>query len=271
MACRLTDLADDALLCTSEVVTNVVLHTSSERVGLAVICSRDSARVEVYDDNQQLPHLAFTNRTAQNGRGLLLVEALSTEWGAAPVGVGKKVWFVVSPRKSAVVDRSVDDILALWCDDLGADGGQHVAAPPRQVVVADLAAERFLKAKDHVEDLARELALAAMGPDEGKGIGAVPVGAHLQQLVSDLAHLRHSARSQAARAVLEGHPRFDLVLVVEPALLEVLEDYRATLEWAYSHCDEGAVLAGCLPEELRMVHRAYLDSVISQLRDEPGF
>ncbi|HET9060935.1 MAG TPA: ATP-binding protein [Acidimicrobiales bacterium] len=266
-ACHLSTLEDDALLCTSEVVTNVVLHTSSRRMGLTVICSRDSARVEVYDDSQQLPHVGVSSRTAQNGRGLLLVDALSADWGAAPSGYGKTVWFVVSPNRSPVHERTADDILDQWADDSMFAPATGAPVPTTQVVVANLATAAFLQAKDQVEDLARELVVAAVNPTvETITDGPERAGAHLQQLLSDLAGLRYSARAQAARAVAQGQANFDLVLQVEPALREVLEDYRATLEWAYHHCDAGAVLAACLPQELRAVHRAYLDSVISQLR-----
>jgi anti-sigma regulatory factor (Ser/Thr protein kinase) len=62
------------------------------------LCS-DSKRVivHVWDANRQLPVRQEVEPEAESGRGLLLVEALSAEWGAyQPEGCsGKVVWAVV--------------------------------------------------------------------------------------------------------------------------------------------------------------------------------
>ncbi|MFJ4619950.1 ATP-binding protein [Streptomyces sp. NPDC088812] len=91
-------LADTARTLVSEVVTNAVRHTSTPTIHLTTSVTGDGVRVAVYDDGP-LPDLAPPTPTAgdENGRGLLLVQALAQAWGAGPArdpgGPGKHIWF----------------------------------------------------------------------------------------------------------------------------------------------------------------------------------
>jgi PAS domain S-box-containing protein len=87
---------DDVLLCASELVSNVVLHT-----GLAgtVRLRRDGARarVEVIDkDEARLPAPREHARDSVTGRGLHLVGDVALAWGSAAVPGGKVVWFEIA-------------------------------------------------------------------------------------------------------------------------------------------------------------------------------
>ena len=85
---------DDLLLCVSEVVSNAVLHAGppvrivAERVGGGI-------RVEVTDCSAVMPVRGTPDAHSPTGRGLLLLEALSSEWGVAQAPPGKTVWFVI--------------------------------------------------------------------------------------------------------------------------------------------------------------------------------
>jgi anti-sigma regulatory factor (Ser/Thr protein kinase) len=75
-----------------ELVTNAVLHA---RTSLDVVARLDDhhIRVEVSDDDPRMPRLRKYGPTSSTGRGLHLVEALATLWGAEPFAGGKVVWF----------------------------------------------------------------------------------------------------------------------------------------------------------------------------------
>lgn len=81
------------VLLTSEVVTNAVLHARSEIV-LAVGCDDQRVRVEVTDSSRDKPVLRFPRPEDTSGRGLGLVDVLSSAWGVRyhPQD-GKSVWF----------------------------------------------------------------------------------------------------------------------------------------------------------------------------------
>jgi hypothetical protein len=97
------ELEDPALLLVSELVTNVVLHARTS--GEVVVALHPSAlRVEVHDQSDRLPVPKDHGLQAGTGRGLTLVAALSSAWGAEPTGVGKVVWFEL-----AAPTRPVDD------------------------------------------------------------------------------------------------------------------------------------------------------------------
>jgi anti-sigma regulatory factor (Ser/Thr protein kinase) len=83
---------DDLLLCVSEVVTNAVLHARS-RSTLRVQVDGGTVRVEVQDDDPTLPVRRDHAPHAPTGRGLRLLDELTTAWGAEAHGHGKVVWF----------------------------------------------------------------------------------------------------------------------------------------------------------------------------------
>jgi anti-sigma regulatory factor (Ser/Thr protein kinase) len=90
-----TSVIDDSALLVSELVTNAILHAHSAPV-VEVMRSDDTFRCIVRDDSAVMPRRRRYNVEAVTGRGLALVEALSTRWGSEPAGDGKCVWFEVS-------------------------------------------------------------------------------------------------------------------------------------------------------------------------------
>lgn len=85
---------DVAMLLTSEVVTNVVLHARTE-LELRVALRGDCLRVEVCDLDPTPPVLRDAGPHEPSGRGLGLLAAMSGRWGVTPSAAedGKAVWF----------------------------------------------------------------------------------------------------------------------------------------------------------------------------------
>ena len=63
---------------------------------LAIACSRGRLRVDVHDTSRSLPAVAEVPADAETGRGLLLVETLSDEWGFYRTPAGKAVYFTLA-------------------------------------------------------------------------------------------------------------------------------------------------------------------------------
>jgi hypothetical protein len=58
------------------------------------------------------------------GRGLQLVESLSSSWGVTPLEHGKRVWFEVDPAAQPVTGSADEQaLLAAWGDDWDAPAG----------------------------------------------------------------------------------------------------------------------------------------------------
>ncbi|MCW2715665.1 MAG: ATP-binding region ATPase domain protein [Frankiales bacterium] len=89
-----SECSDAAVLMTSELVTNAVLHGIGA-VRLTVDAGDDSLRVEVSDDERRRPELTGVDDEAEGGRGMFIVDALSSAWGVQDVPGGKVVWFEI--------------------------------------------------------------------------------------------------------------------------------------------------------------------------------
>jgi anti-sigma regulatory factor (Ser/Thr protein kinase) len=87
-----SDVVDTALLLTSELVTNAVIHGRSA-VQLEVRIDGSRLRVDVGDDNSRLPLQKSPDHGALDGRGLQIVDLLATRWGVYDEPLGKTVWF----------------------------------------------------------------------------------------------------------------------------------------------------------------------------------
>jgi anti-sigma regulatory factor (Ser/Thr protein kinase) len=87
-------LALSVRLVVSELVTNAVLHAGT---AFSVTVSRDGPRLrlEVRDAlPEPVGRPSSPPPTQPNGRGLAIVERLSTQWGVALDPAGKTVWAV---------------------------------------------------------------------------------------------------------------------------------------------------------------------------------
>jgi len=81
----------DILLVVDELVTNAELHTQSPE-SLAVRHRSGVVEIEVTDGDPALPVLRSTSTTRFDGRGMVLVAAVSTAWGVRLHDGGKSVW-----------------------------------------------------------------------------------------------------------------------------------------------------------------------------------
>jgi len=89
---------DDAVLLTSELVTNAVMHTSSRGPGgtvtVVVAEAVGGVRIEVADSGSELCAPVVRGEVySADGHGLLLVQNLSDQWGYLRDEDGTTVWF----------------------------------------------------------------------------------------------------------------------------------------------------------------------------------
>jgi hypothetical protein len=87
---------DIAVLLTSDLVTSMIMHGDGEAIMLAVRCSRGYLRVDVYDTSSSLPVAADEPARTETGRGLVLIAALSAEWGSFRTPAGEAAYFTLA-------------------------------------------------------------------------------------------------------------------------------------------------------------------------------
>ncbi len=217
---RLAD-ADVAELALTELVTNAALHAHTE-VEVTVCVSPDEVRVEVRDHSPELPVARHYGRTATTGRGMALVQSLTSSCGVTPLGSdGKVVWFVLSTGPAAA-EPTADALLDAWADaewDVeGWEDDWEVAGPPVEaaaapgevaVVLPAFPPTLWLAARQHHDALLRELVLHAAehpGVDGPLDLAAADLARTTVStaLLSEIARAQQDGRARPA--LPEGHP-----------------------------------------------------------------
>jgi anti-sigma regulatory factor (Ser/Thr protein kinase) len=92
----LGDFAEDVETVTSELVSNAIAHASAQAFDLELLrLDGSGALLVVVTDPCPLPPVKHHSAaSAEHGRGLLVVEALSTCWGWTPHDHGKAVFAI---------------------------------------------------------------------------------------------------------------------------------------------------------------------------------
>lgn len=262
----LVDIVEQVKLCTSELVTNAVLHARTELVvlvratgNLMNVSVRDSSPVPLSVGSFEAGEsLASGDEAHITGRGWVLVSAVANGCGVIEHDVGKTVWFEL---RSGVSPEGPPSALPT-----GAAPTRIEEAPPdwKTIRMVDVPARLMVASEQQLSDLVREAQLAVAGPAP-----ALPGGRRttaLMQAISDrYAGQRGMGWSRAVQALSEGR---DLITFEVPVPPEIGEDARVFLgliEDAEELCRQGRLLVMPAPEELRFFRRWAVDEVLRQL------
>lgn len=95
----LADLVADAQLIVTELVTNAYQHApGSDSFELEILGDVNRIRIALADGSAVRPVIAELDETRPGGRGMRIVAALATEWGAEDHHGGKRVWVELTVR-----------------------------------------------------------------------------------------------------------------------------------------------------------------------------
>lgn len=90
IARRAAPCGEDMALVVTELVSNAVRHAGGD-ILLVIEDTGSARRVEVWDTSSIPPRMRADPPDAESGRGLLLVDSLSTTWGWS-AGHGAQPW-----------------------------------------------------------------------------------------------------------------------------------------------------------------------------------
>jgi serine phosphatase RsbU (regulator of sigma subunit)/anti-sigma regulatory factor (Ser/Thr protein kinase) len=176
------DEVDDAMLLTSELVTNAIVHAGTE---VEVVCEslRGQVRVEVHDRHRARKIPIPGDQVS--GRGLLFPETLATSWGVTYGQSDKQVWFTLpgtSGEKQAPPPPSYEEIVSMprpsrpTVDQLAhrtAQAAQDtLGADCVYVLLAEDDAELVLRATSGVRPEGAALEMGLEGAVGGRGVYA---------------------------------------------------------------------------------------------------
>jgi anti-sigma regulatory factor (Ser/Thr protein kinase) len=102
-------IVETAVLLTSELITNAIMHTNHGPLTLDVGNNGIRIRISVGDTSSELPSVAPLNEETEHGRGLWLVQILADHWGAQRHhSSGKSVWFELAADQTGSSYPSVE-------------------------------------------------------------------------------------------------------------------------------------------------------------------
>ncbi|WP_159670409.1 SpoIIE family protein phosphatase [Streptomyces mexicanus] len=110
------DIVDDAVVLTSELVTNAVVHAGTAADVLCLRCD-DGVRIEVSDryPEREVPvqsaPVSMGSPDREGGRGLQLCAALAGRWGVEYTPTHKTVWFQLDLPERPVGTRAAGPVL----------------------------------------------------------------------------------------------------------------------------------------------------------------
>ncbi|MGH9263421.1 MAG: SpoIIE family protein phosphatase [Acidimicrobiales bacterium] len=260
----LAELADDAALVVSELVTNALLHGGG-CTGVATVPIDGGVRIEVRDGSSLPPMLGRPSDESLTGRGLRLVASVSARWGAdTERGGGKVVWAEVTTEARAAPTGDPDDLLTMWADDwdLADDGVRRF-----HLELGDVPTDLLLAAKSHVDNVVREFTLAAAGARAGQTADVPP---HLRQLlgavVDRFAEARLAIKRQALAAAERGDERTMLTLDLPASAADAAEEYARALDEVDSYSRAQRLLTIETPPQHRVFRHWYIHELVRQLR-----
>nr|WP_277752858.1 SpoIIE family protein phosphatase [Thermomonospora catenispora] len=159
----LTQVADDALLATSELATNAVTYAGTE---FEVRCTLEDGgvRIEVLD-RHPARHIAMPEIEATSGRGLPSVDRLASSWGITYNGLTKGVWFRLDRPGARTGERPAAPALSV--PSLAIDDTAGLSLPSDRVLDLRPGEESLDGAVETVRDMLSADGVAVLLTDRG--------------------------------------------------------------------------------------------------------
>jgi anti-sigma regulatory factor (Ser/Thr protein kinase) len=266
------DLAENCALAASELLTNAVIHARTE-LTLRVVASLAEVRVEVEDRSPVLPDWTPVSTTAISGRGLSLVRALAEAWGTTPLPEGKRVWFRLRHVVEVAEPASPDDLLDLWATQDTGDTGEPddvEEGADVEVVLLDADPRLILRARDHSDDLIRELTLLLLNSEarvtsHSDPAGVIRLARRLDAVAEEFISARRQIRDGALRAVAADHARATIRLHLKRSARDAAHRYLTALIEADQLCQRGRMLLEPADPAILAERAWYLGQIIRQL------
>lgn len=257
------DLIDDAAVVVTELVANAVMHARTE-ITVSVDAWGVGIRLRVADASDKLPRWTPARPTATSGRGLLLVQRLSSTWGVEPLAdSGKVVWAQIDHPAAATAQDADGDLLDLW----GAEPWPSHHLPDAGIEVAvDIDVQAMLDSRAHTDDLVRELQLTLLDSTSESRPGVFALAGQLQRANEDFHEPRRQMYNQTVSAARHHNVRTTLHLLLHDTDADAATRWLAALDQADALTASGMLLMPPFPPEMSAFRRRYIEAIVDQLR-----
>lgn len=274
-------VAADAQLTVSELVTNAILHAGTP-VGLTICRLGRGVRIEVSDGSDYIPVVGAPNpddllaNRSMTGRGLALVASAADRWGADPLaGGGKMVWAelgtgqrrVASARPPAYPPMPPAPQLAPFERAAGLTTASAVTGGGRKVHLIGVPVRLLIESNRQLADLHRELQVMAMdhsGPDEFEQLVA-----RNHELAALVDRWAENDRGLGEAALARGAKRMDFDVEVPPDIESGMDRFVAWVRTVSSAMMRPHLLTMPPSPEIAAYRDWYRDEIMSQLAGQP--
>lgn len=236
-------LRETAALLLSEVVTNSLLHSGSP-IEITTRLEPGVLRVEVFDESDELPMRKNYAVDATTGRGLQLVEELSSSWGSERTSGGKFVWFELDlsdPYQQS--DTTTEKSETEHREPRTPDGDEEL----RRFVIRSLPVALLSGAAEQYEGLLREFRFIV----ESRTSEDHDVPARLLELIDSLnasfSGFSVGQQDEIRQASAQGVPAIDLEYHLPARVGEACRQLDRLLDEADTYCQEGEHLLTTAP------------------------
>jgi hypothetical protein len=266
----LEDLVDVAVLLTSELIANVVVHTGSAP-GLRLDRDGPRVRVGVLDASPVPPRHRRHSARAATGRGLDLVADLSDDWGWSPFGDGKEVWFLVGggPRAEQPQADGSEPEPRRSAFPLGrygpAGGGPEATDPTVTVCLLGVPVRVLAASREHHDGLMREFRLLAMSGATDRAEVPAQLAALTRELGVRFAAARTRPDADFDRAFGRGLDTVDLEYPVSPAVVDGARQLQVLMDQADELCRAGLLMTLPRTPVVRRFGQWYIDEILRQV------
>ena len=260
LARGLSDGLDDATLVAAELLANARQHGYAPVV-VSVSGSAGRVRISVRDASARTPLRPNSSTSNMTGRGIRLVEILSTRWGVSVDGGGKVVW---AEFGATGVDDALEAVVPSAETSTVKSGAPIETEPRFSVVLGDVPTDLLIDAKAHMDNVARELSLAEA---TSSSPSAERFGTLIQTVVHSFGEARDAIKRQAMAAHRRGDQRTSLTLHLPLSAASAGEAYLAALDEADAYSRAARLLTLETPPDHKLFRRWYVDAVVRQLRD----
>ena len=261
------EILDDVRLLVTELVTNAVFHAGPP-VKLRIARLPESVRIEVEDSGRGMPVRAHYSDQQMTGRGLSLVSALSSAWGANPSGRGGKiVWAEVSEAidEAAPIEPVIEPANPGAGAPIGYPG-THADEQLYEIRLGAVPTDLLLAAKRHIDNVVRELTLAK-AEESASGVSLPePMSELVRAVIHDFADARTEIKLQALAAAAHNEPLTELVLLLPVSAAEAGERYLAALDEADRYARAARLLTLAAPRSHQDFRHWYVQCLVDQLR-----
>ena len=259
---------DDLELIATELATNASMHTTGP-VTVELDVGGGQARLAVGDDSPAAPIRGPRDSDSMTGRGLLLVDSLSDEWGVEPRNTGKSVWAVVSRHeKSATADRSAPG----GSGDRARSGSlpqpslASSSEPHYRIKLGRVPTDLLIAAKTHVDNVLREFTLATRGAASGLTADIPPnLASLIERVTGNFAEARNAIKVQASAAQAAGDAHTELVLGLPLSAADTGREYLAALDEVDKYARAARLLTLETPPQHRAFRRWYVAELTKQV------